>query len=147
MKIAILAAAAALSMAVPTPDLGPITEGAAVHADSGKHDNRHQRYKHYQRQQAREYRQEQRYYDRQARRDARHDRRLGRNDRIWRGNDGRYRCRRDDGTAGLVIGGALGAIGGAEIAGRRDRTIGAIIGAVGGGLLGRELDRGGVTCR
>lgn len=146
MKIAILAAAAALSMTVPTPNLGPITDGAAVHADSGKHykhRKHHKRHERRERQRARQHRQDRRYDNRQAR----YDRRLSRNDRIWRGNDGRYYCRRSNGTAGLVIGGALGAIAGSEIAGRRDRTLGAIIGAVGGGLLGREVDRGGMRCR
>ena len=94
----------------------------------------------WERQRARE---DRRYYRQQER----YDRRLSRNDRIWRGNDGRYRCRRDDGTAGLVIGGALGAIAGSEVAGRQNRTIGAIVGALGGGLLGRQIDRGGLSCR
>lgn len=74
-------------------------------------------------------------------------RRLSRNDRIWRGQDGRYYCRRENGTAGLVIGAAVGGVLGSQVAGRGDRTLGAIIGAVGGGLLGREVDRGGVRCR
>lgn len=140
MKFAILAAAAALSMTVPAPDLGPIGDGAAVHASDGKHyKKRYKRQERYERQREREYRQDRRAYNQ--------DRRLARNDQVWRGNDGRYRCKRDDGTAGLVIGGALGAIAGSEVAGRQDRTIGAIIGAVGGGLLGRQIDRGGVSCR
>ncbi len=33
------------------------------------------------------------------------ERRLGRNDRIYRGGDGRYYCRRTDGTTGLIVGG------------------------------------------
>ena len=144
MKFAILAVAAAFTMTVPAPDLGPISEGAAVHADSGKHyKKRYKRQERYERQRARDYRQDRRAYNR----DVRRDRRLARNDRIWRGNDGRDRCRRDDGTAGLVIGGALGAIAGSEVAGRQNQTIGAIIGAVGGGLLGRQIDRGGLSCR
>ena len=74
-------------------------------------------------------------------------RRIGREDRIWRGRDGRYYCRRDNGTTGLVIGAAVGGLLGSEIAGRGDRTVGAIIGAVGGGLLGRAIDRGDLKCR
>ena len=72
---------------------------------------------------------------------------LDRGDTVWRGRDGRYYCRRGNGTTGLVIGAAVGALAGREIAGRGDRTLGAIIGAVGGGLLGREIDRGGLKCR
>jgi hypothetical protein len=74
-------------------------------------------------------------------------RRLSRNDRIWRGDNGRYYCRRDNGTTGLVIGAGVGALAGHEIAGSGDKTIGAIIGAVGGGLIGREIDRGDLQCR
>lgn len=84
-------------------------------------------------------------------RDRDHDRydgrRLSRNDRVWRGNDGRYRCRRGDGTVGLVIGAGAGALLGREIDSRGDRALGTILGAVGGGLLGREVDRGGARCR
>lgn len=74
-------------------------------------------------------------------------RRLSRNDRVWRGNGGKYYCRRDNGTTGLVIGAAAGGLLGHEVAGRGDKTLGAVIGAVGGGLLGREIDRGGLKCR
>lgn len=35
-------------------------------------------------------------------------RRMYRNDYAWRGNDGRYYCRRNDGTTGLIIGAAVG---------------------------------------
>lgn len=84
-------------------------------------------------------------YDRYGR--YREPRRLGRNDRIWRGRDGRYYCKRDNGTTGLIIGGAVGALVGRELDGGRDRTLGTILGAAGGGLLGREIDRGNVRCR
>lgn len=83
-------------------------------------------------------------------RDYRHhyDERDYRDTRVWQGRDGRYYCRRKDGTTGLLIGGAAGALLGREIAGRRgDRTLGAILGAAGGALLGREIDRGGSRCR
>jgi len=84
-------------------------------------------------------------YDRYGR--YREPHRLGRNDRIWRGRDGRYYCRRDNGTTGLIIGGAIGALLGREIDGGRERTLGTILGAAGGGLLGREIDRGNLRCR
>lgn len=86
-----------------------------------------------------------RYWDGQQRRYYA-ERRLGRNDRIWEQN-GRYYCRRSDGTTGLIVGAALGGVLGNSIAGRGDRTLGTILGMAGGGLLGREIDRGNVRCR
>lgn len=67
--------------------------------------------------------------------------------RAWRGNDGRYYCRKKDGTTGLLIGGAAGALLGREVDSRGDRTVGTLLGAVGGALLGREVDRGRSRCR
>jgi len=72
---------------------------------------------------------------------------LSRSDRVWRGEDGRYHCRRGNGTTGLIIGGAAGALLGRTIDTRGDRTLGTVIGAAGGALLGREVDRGGLRCR
>ncbi|MCW1382901.1 glycine zipper 2TM domain-containing protein [Novosphingobium sp. KCTC 2891] len=74
-------------------------------------------------------------------------RRLNRDDRIWRGRDGRYYCRRGNGTTGLIIGAGVGALLGRSIDNRGDRALGTILGAAGGGLLGREIDRGNVRCR
>lgn len=66
----------------------------------------------------------------------------GYNGAAWRGRDGRYYCRRNDGTTGLLIGGAAGGLIGNSIAGRGgDRTLGTILGVAGGALLGREVDR------
>ncbi len=73
------------------------------------------------------------------------ERRLSRQDRIYRGRDGRYYCRRGDGTTGLVVGAALGGILGGAI-GNGD-LLGVILGGAGGAVLGRELDRGNVRCR
>lgn len=42
-------------------------------------------------------------------------RRVDNRDRYWRGNDGRWRCRRDDGTVGLLIGAGVGALVGRQI--------------------------------
>jgi hypothetical protein len=65
----------------------------------------------------------------------------------WQGNDGRWRCRRADGTTGLLVGAVGGALLGRTIDRRGDRSLGTILGAIGGGLLGREVDRGGSRCR
>ena len=65
---------------------------------------------------------------------------------VWRGNDGRYHCRRGNGTTGLVIGAAGGALLGREIDGGRNRTVGTIVGAAAGALLGREVQRS-MRCR
>ncbi len=70
-----------------------------------------------------------------------------RDTRVWRGDDGRYYCRKDNGTTGLLIGAGVGALIGNEVAGRGDRTLGAILGAAGGALLGREIDRSSTRCR
>jgi hypothetical protein len=84
-------------------------------------------------------------YDRQGR--YIHPRTMSRSDRIWRGHDGRYYCRRDNGTTGLLIGAAVGGLIGNQVAGDGDKALGTIIGAVGGGLLGRAIDRGELQCR
>ena len=74
-------------------------------------------------------------------------RRITRSSRMWRGRDGRYYCRRDNGTTGLVIGAGVGALAGHELAGRGDRTLGAILGGAVGAIVGREIDRGSLRCR
>lgn len=68
-------------------------------------------------------------------------------DRVWRGRDGRYYCRRSNGTTGLIIGAAGGALVGRAIDTRGDRALGTILGAAGGALLGREIERSGARCR
>lgn len=74
-------------------------------------------------------------------------RRITRNSYMWRGRDGRYYCKRDNGTTGLVIGAGVGALAGHELAGRGDRTLGAILGGAIGAVVGREIDRGSLRCR
>lgn len=74
-------------------------------------------------------------------------RRITRQTYIWRARDGRYYCRRDNGTTGLIIGAAGGAYLGNQLSNRRDRTTGTIVGAALGALLGREIDRGELRCR
>lgn len=76
------------------------------------------------------------------------DRPLSSNDEVYRGSDGRYYCRRSDGTTGLVIGAGAGALLGNAIDGGRNRAGGTIVGGVLGALLGREVDRNSdVRCR
>ena len=65
---------------------------------------------------------------------------------VWRGRDGRYYCRRGNGTTGLVIGAAGGALLGRELDGGRNRATGTILGAAAGALLGREVQRS-MRCR
>ena len=66
----------------------------------------------------------------------------------WRGSDGRVYCRKPNGTTGLLIGGAGGALLGREVAGRRNRTTGTILGAAVGALVGRHVQRNVVSrCR
>ncbi|MGQ7829384.1 glycine zipper 2TM domain-containing protein [Altererythrobacter sp. Z27] len=74
-------------------------------------------------------------------------RRITRNSYIWRGKDGKYYCKRDNGTTGLIIGAGVGALAGHELAGRGDKTLGALLGAAVGGVLGRAIDRGDLQCR
>ncbi len=61
--------------------------------------------------------------------------------REWRGADGRTYCRKSNGTVGLVVGGAGGALLGRAVDGGRNRATGTILGAAAGALLGREVDR------
>jgi len=72
---------------------------------------------------------------------------IGEDERIWRGSDGRYHCRRSNGTTGLVVGAAVGALVGNQLAGSHDKTLGTVLGAAGGALLGREIDRSHLQCR
>jgi len=65
----------------------------------------------------------------------------------WRGRDGRTYCRRSNGTTGLIVGGAAGALIGRELDGGRSRTTGTVIGAAVGALLGREVQRSRSTRR
>ena len=65
----------------------------------------------------------------------------------WRGRDGRYYCRRPNGTTGLIVGGAAGALAGRAIDGGRDRTTGTVLGAAVGALLGRHVQRNVVSSR
>ncbi len=73
--------------------------------------------------------------------------RIDSNDRVWRGNDGRYYCKRNNGSTGIIVGAVGGGLAGNVIAGRGDKTVGTILGAAGGALLGRHIDRKSYSCR
>lgn len=122
--------------AVATGYAGGSTEISASHTDSwAKHDRgRHRGWDRGRGGYERDYG---RRYDEPVRADT----------RIWRGDDGQYHCRREDGTTGLLIGAAVGGLIGHEVAGRGDRTLGVILGAAGGAILGRAIDRSNARCR
>lgn len=91
------------------------------------------------------------YADRYYRDDTRYrERRLSRNDRVYRGQDGRYYCRRSDGTTGLIVGGVAGGVLGNLIAPGRSETLGTLLGAAAGAAAGAAIERSGnkdVRCR
>lgn len=79
-----------------------------------------------------------RYY----RDDARYsERRLGAQDEVYRGSDGRYYCKRRDGTTGLIVGAAGGALLGNVIDGGQNRTAGTLIGGALGAILGKSIEQ------
>ena len=71
---------------------------------------------------------------------------LGPDDMVYRGSDGRYYCKRRDGTVGLIVGGGVGALLGNAIAPRGSKTLGAILGAAAGAAVGASVDRN-VSCQ
>ncbi len=68
--------------------------------------------------------------------------------KTWRDSQGRLRCKRSNGTTGLIVGAAGGALLGRAIDTRGERTTGTVIGAAAGALLGRSVERSRrVRCR
>ena len=68
--------------------------------------------------------------------------------KTWKDKRGRLRCKRPNGTTGLIVGAAGGALVGRAIDTRGERATGTILGAAAGALIGREVDRGRrVRCR
>ncbi|OYW83427.1 MAG: hypothetical protein B7Z20_12595 [Sphingobium sp. 32-64-5] len=51
-------------------------------------------------------------------------------------------CRKSDGTTGLIIGAAGGALLGRAVDTEGDRAMGTILGAAAGGLAGKSIDSG-----
>ncbi len=67
--------------------------------------------------------------------------------KVWKDSKGRYRCKRPNGTTGLIVGAAAGALAGRAIDTRGDRTTGTVLGAAAGALLGKKVAQGNVRCR
>lgn len=90
------------------------------------------------------------YADRYYRHDERRyqERRLAAEDRVYRGRDGRYYCRRPDGTTGLVVGAAVGGLFGNLIAPGGSKVLGTLLGAGAGAVAGNAIEKDGdVRCR
>lgn len=92
------------------------------------------------------------YADKYYREDNRRyrERRLSQNDRVYRGQDGRYYCRRPDGTTGLVVGAAVGGLLGNLIAPGGSKVLGTLLGGAGGAVAGQAIDKDSqrdVRCR
>ena len=77
------------------------------------------------------------------------ERQLAADDRVYRGTDGRYYCKRNDGTTGLIVGAVGGGILGNVIDGGHSRGVGTLIGGAIGALAGRSVDQNSssVRCR
>ncbi|MFT3964435.1 MAG: glycine zipper 2TM domain-containing protein [Sphingobium sp.] len=72
---------------------------------------------------------------------------LGDNDSIYRDNNGRYYCKRRDGTTGTIVGGLAGGVLGNVIAPGGSKTLGTILGAGAGAVIGNQVDRNNIRCR
>ena len=89
------------------------------------------------------------YADRYYREDPRyHEYVLTSNDRIYRGENGQYYCRRSDGTTGAIVGGVAGGLLGNIIAPGGSKVLGTVLGAAGGAAVGASVDANSqVRCR
>ncbi len=63
------------------------------------------------------------------------------NDQVYRGSDGRYYCKRNDGTTGLIIGGAGGRHRRQRNRRRPQPRRGTLIGGALGAMLGKKVDQ------
>jgi len=76
------------------------------------------------------------------------ERRLSMDDQVYRGSDGRYYCKRNDGTTGLIVGAVGGGVLGNVIDGGHNRAAGTLIGGALGALAGKAIDQNSdVRCR
>lgn len=88
-----------------------------------------------------------RQYDRRDDRRGQAARRHMRDDDvIYRDRNGRYYCKRDDGTTGTIVGALGGGVLGNIIAPGGSKTLGTILGAGAGALAGRAIDRNDIRC-
>ena len=88
------------------------------------------------------------YADSYYRNDRRYrERQLSDNDRVYRGRDGRYYCRRSDGSTGLIVGGIAGGVAGNIIAPGDSKTLGTVLGAIGGAAIGAAASSNSTRCR
>lgn len=69
------------------------------------------------------------------------------NDTIYRDENGRYYCKKPDGTTGTVVGAVAGGLLGNIIAPGGSKTLGTVIGAAGGAVAGRAVEKGRTRCR
>jgi hypothetical protein len=67
--------------------------------------------------------------------------------KMWQDSEGRWRCKRSDGTTGLIVGAAGGALVGRAVDTHSERATGTILGAAAGALLGRSFERSRTRCR
>ncbi|MFA5965279.1 MAG: hypothetical protein WC804_14785 [Sphingomonas sp.] len=77
------------------------------------------------------------------------ERQLAANDRVYRGRDGRYYCRRSNGSTGMVVGGVIGGILGNIIAPGGSALLGTLLGVGGGAVAGKAIDKhdSAASCR
>ena len=89
------------------------------------------------------------YADNYYRTDRRYkERRLANNDRVYRGRDNKYYCRRNDGSTGLIVGGIAGGALGAALTSGRSEPLGILLGAAAGAAVGSAVDKNNdVRCR
>jgi len=123
-------AAAGLAVSVPAAAQDYYGHRGSAYEQNWEH-NRHQD----------RYGYDTRYYGRNYRSQTAYD-----NARSWRGNDGRYYCHKKDGTTGLIVGAAAGALLGRAVDGGYNHTTGTVLGGVLGALLGKKVAQSG-SCR
>lgn len=75
------------------------------------------------------------------------ERQMNRSDRVYRGSDNRYYCRRSDGSTGLIVGAIAGGVLGNLIAPGDSRLLGTIIGAGAGAAVGSAVSQRDARCR